>query len=153
MHIEKQGYIVKVNMIKVAGGTLLPADELAEEQMQKIKNCSHYTVDIKLNHNYKLLQKIHVFFKFCAQHYFGDKDVTADQIKLTRDKITMAAGYVKQVFLPDGERFELYPMSISYAKMTPEERVVCYVALTNAAMRHVFHTADENTFNRLISFF
>ena len=140
-------------MVKVAGGAMLPADEEAEAQLQKIKNCSHYTVDIKLNHNYKLLQKIHVFFKFCAQHYYGDLDVTKEQIQLTRDKITMAAGYVNQVFLPDGKRFEVYPMSISYAKMKPEERVVCYVALTNSAMKHVFHAADEYTFNRLISFF
>ena len=140
-------------MVKVAGGTLLPADELAEEQMQKIKNCDHYTVNITLNHNYKLLQKIHVFFKFCAQHYYGDENVTREQIELTREEITISAGYFEQRFYPDGLTFKVVPQSISYAKMTPEERVVCYVALTNAAMQNVFHTTNENTFNRLISFF
>ena len=142
-----------VNMIKVAGGAFLPADEEAESQLQKIKNCSHYSVDIKLNHNYKLLQKIHVFFKFCAQHYYGDTDVAPEQIKLTRDKLTMSAGYVRQVFLPDGIRFELYPMSISYAKMTPEERGDFYNKIVNSALKNVFHTSDENTFNQLMSFF
>lgn len=140
-------------MIKLAGGIIAPADETAEELMQKLKNNEHYTADIKLNHNYKLLQKIHVFFKFCAQHYYGDLIVTAEQIQLTRDKITMSAGYVKQVFLPDGSRFELYPMSISYASMKPEERSVCYGKLVTAALKNVFHTADDETFNKLMSFF
>lgn len=140
-------------MVKVAGGALLPADEEAESKLQSIKNCDHYSVDIKLNHNYKLLQKMHVFFKFCAQHYYGDVDATQEQIDLTRSKITMSAGYVKQVFLPDGKRFELYPMSISYAKMTPDERAACYGKLVTAALKNVFHTADDDTFNQLMSFF
>ena len=140
-------------MIKLAGGAMLPADEEAESKLQKLKNCDHYSVDIKLNHNYKLLQKIHVFFKFCAQHYYGDINVTAAQIKLTRDKITMSAGYVEQVFLPDGKRFTLYPKSISYAKMTPDERGECYGKLVTAALKNVFHSADENTFKQLMSYF
>lgn len=140
-------------MVKVSGGALLPADETAEQAMQKVKSCDHYEVDIKLNHNYKLLQKIHVFFKFCAQHYYGDINVTAAQIKLTRDKVTMSAGYVSQVFLPDGKRFEFYPVSISYAKMSPEDRAECYGKLVTAALKNVFHTADENTFNQLMGFF
>jgi hypothetical protein len=144
---------MKINMIKVAGGALLPADEEAETQMQRVKNCDHYIVDIKLNHNYKLLQKIHVFFKHCAQHYYGDVDVTVEQIELTRGKVTMAAGYVKQIFLPDGKRFELSPMSISYEKMTPDERAVCYDKLVNSALKNVFHSADNNTLTKLMIFF
>lgn len=144
---------MKVNMIKNAGGLFSPADEEAEDQLRKIKNCDHYSVDIKLNHNYKLLQKIHVFFKFCAQNYYGDVDVTKEQIELTRSKITMSAGYVKQVFLPDGIRFELYPMSISYAKMKPDERQACYKKIVTSALKNVFHSADENTFNKLMGFF
>ena len=140
-------------MVKLAGGAMLPADEQAESKLQKLKNCDHYSVDIKLNHNYKLMQKIHVFFKFCAQHYYGDINVTADQILLTREKITMSAGYVKQVFLPDGQRFELKPLSISYAKMTPDERSDCYQRLVTAALKNVFHSADNNAFNQLMSFF
>jgi len=144
---------MKVDMIKLPGGVFTPADETAVEQLTAVKNNEHYTVDIKLNHNYKLLQKIHVFFKFCAQHYYGDKDVTTDQIKLTKDKLTIAAGYVNQVFLPDGKRFELYAKSISYAKMKPEERADFYKKIVSAALRNVFHTADENMLNKLMGFF
>lgn len=145
--------MMKVNMIKQPGGLLVPADEEAEQQLLTIKNHSHYTVDIKLNQSYKLHCKIFAFFKFCAQHYYGDKDVTKDQVELTRSKITMSAGYVKQIFLPDGVRFELKPVSISYGKMKPEEKVIFYKNIVNAAMKNVFHTTDENTFNQLMEYF
>lgn len=144
---------MKVNMIKHAGGTFTPADEGAEEKLKKLKNCDFYEVNVKLNHNYKLLQKIHVFFKFCCQNYYGDENVTEDQIILVKNKLLIFAGYYKQVFLRDGVRFELVPKSISYASMTPEERDKCYNQLVNAALKHVFNTYDENTFNKLMSFF
>jgi hypothetical protein len=144
---------VKVNMVKLAGGIFSPADEEAEAQLQKIKNCDHYTVDIKLNHNYKLLQKVHVFAKYCAQFYYGDIDVDKDQVELVRKKLLIFAGYHKQVFLADGIRFELTALSMSYDKMTPEDRNTCYNKLVDAALIHVFKSADEKIFNQLMSFF
>ena len=45
---------------------------------------------------------------------------------------------------------EIIP-SILVAKQ--EEFEKCYVALTNAAMEHIFKSADERTYNQLISFF
>lgn len=144
---------MKVDMIKFAGGVLAPANEEAVEALTAVKNNEHYTVDIKLNHNYKLLQKIHVFFKFCAQHYYGDKDVTRAQIELTREEITISAGYFEQRFYPDKVSFKVVPKSISYAKMSPDERGECYGRLVTAALKNVFHTADENTFNQLMGFF
>ena len=65
----------------------------------------------------------------------------------------MFAGYVKQEFLPDGKRFELVPVSISYEKMNPEDRGVFYNNLVNAALEKVFHTADESEYNKLMGFF
>tara|TARA_R110000772_G_scaffold149823_1_gene260534 strand:- start:12 stop:446 length:435 start_codon:yes stop_codon:yes gene_type:complete len=144
---------MKVDMIKLPGGVLTPANEAAVESLTAVKNNEYYTVDIKLNHNYKLLQKIHVFFKFCAQHYYGEKYVTAAQIELTREEITISAGYFEQRFYPCGVMFKVVPRSISYAKMSQEERGECYNRLVNAALINVFHTADENTFKQLMSFF
>ncbi len=143
---------MKVNMIKQPGGVLTPADEEAEQQMLKVKNHQLYTVDIKLNQNYMLHKKIFGFFKFCAQNYYGDRDVTQDQVEFTRKKVTMAAGYYKQIFYPDGKRFELIPKSISYEKLSPEERGEFYKKIVNAAMKNVFHKADEETFNRLMNY-
>ena len=144
---------MKVNMIKLAGGAMLPADEVAEEQLRKIKNAECYSVNITPNANYKLLQKIHVFFKYCAQFYYSDSEVTNEQIDLVRRKLTMAAGYYKQIFLADGVRFELIPVSISFAKMSEDEHGVFYNKIVNVALKNVFHTADDETFNQLMSFF
>lgn len=144
---------MKVNMIKNAGGLFSPADEEAEQQLLALKNCDHYSVEIKLNHNYRLHKKIFAFFKFCTQNYYGDIEVTNDQVDFTRKKITISAGYVKQVFYPDGVSFELVPLSISYASMKPEDRQVYYRKIVNSAMKNIFHSADENTFNQLMNYF
>ena len=144
---------MKVTMCKNPGGLFSPSDEFVEEQLRSLKNFEHYEVLIKLDQNYELHKKIFAFFTYCTQFYYGDINVTKDQVELTREKLTMLAGYVVQTFLPDGVRFELKPKSISYAKMPPEERTVFYSNLINAALKNVFHTADEDEYNKLMSFF
>ena len=144
---------MKVNMVKTSGGFLVPADEEAKEFCDKIKNDKVYSCDIKVNQNYKLHKKMFAFFKFCAQHYYGDTEVTADQVEFTRKKLIMSAGYVKQIFYPDGVRFELEPMSLKYEKMTPEERQECYKKIVTSATKRVFHSADDGIYERLMSFF
>lgn len=144
---------MKINVIKTANNKIWPADEEAEEKIKKIKTGEVYEVNITLNQNYRLHKKMFAFFKYCAQFYFGDQDVTTDQVEFTREKLIMSAGYVKQVFYPDGIRFELKPMSLSYEKMSPEERGDCYKKIVNAALKRVFHSADESIYNQLMSFF
>ena len=140
-------------MKKNPGGLLSPADEIAEEQLKALKNNEYYIADIKLYQNYRLHKKVFAFFTYCTQFYYGDENVTKLQVELTRKKLTMSAGYVKQVFFPDGIRFELVPESISYEKMNPEEKGVFYKNLVDAALRNVFHTADESEYNKLMGFF
>ncbi len=111
---------MKVNMIKQPGGLFSPSDEETVDQLKLLENSVHYEVTIKLNQNYELHKKIFAFFKYCTQYYYGQKDVTKEQVELTRGKLTMTAGYVTQVFLPDGKRFELTPKSICYEKMPPD---------------------------------
>ena len=144
---------MKVSIKKNPGGLLSPADEVAEEQLKALKNNEYYIADIKLYQNYRLHKKVWAFFNYCTQFYYGDKNVTRGQVELTRRKLTMFAGYVKQEFLPDGKRFELVPVSISYEKMNPEDRGVFYNNLVNAALEKVFHTADESEYNKLMGFF
>lgn len=144
---------MKINLIRTANDKFWPASEEDLELMKKLKIGDYYKADITLDHNYALLQKIHVFFKHCAKHYYGDENVNKDQVELTKDKLKMSAGYVKQVFLPDGKRFELKPTSISYAKMTEEERRDCYQKLVTAACEKVFHDASEEQWNNLMGFF
>jgi len=145
--------MAEYTLIKMAGGIFAPADDVEAEELKRLKTGKAFRCKITEIQNYELLQKIWVFFKFCAQYYYGDENVTKHQIQLTKDKLTMSAGYVRQEFLPDGLRFELYPKSISYGKMKPEEREIFYTAVTNAAMRNIFTGCDEATINRLHSFF
>jgi len=145
---------MKVNVVKTANGKLWPAEQEDEEKLRNMKVAEVYEVDIKVNQNYQLHKKIFAFFKFCTQHYYGDMDVTTEQVEFTREKLLMSAGYVKQVFYPDGQRFELKPMSMSYAKMSPEERSECYKRLINTALKRVFNNnIDKVTENQLMSFF
>lgn len=144
---------MKINLIKTANGKFWPSDEEAQEKMSKFKDGEVYEANIVINQNYKLHKKMFAFFKYCAQHYYGDMEVNNDQVEFTRSKLLMSSGYVKQIFYPDGIRFELIPMSMSYEKMQPEERSECYKKIVNAALKRVFHNADDNTYNQLMEFF
>ncbi len=144
---------MKINLVITANGKFWPADAEAEEKITKLKKGDVYVCDVKVNQNYNLHKKMFAFMKYCTQHYYGDINVTNDQVELTRGKLLMSAGYVKQIFYPDGVRFELKPTSMSYEKMAPEERGDCYKKLVDAALKRVFHSADESTYNKLMSFF
>jgi len=144
---------VKINVVKTATGAFWAADEEAIELIKNLKIGDIYSADFKLNQNYKLLQKVWVFFKYCAQHYYGDKDVTTEQIELTKSELLKSSGYVKQVFYPDGKGFELIPTSISYGKMSEEERRECYGKLVTSACKNIFNNADVNVWNDLMSRF
>lgn len=144
---------MKVNMKKNAGGVMLPADEEAEQLMLKVKNDSVYSVDIKLNQNYKLHKKMFAFFKYCSQHYYGDTEVDKDQIDYTRRQLLIAAGYTKTMADPVSGFIEVTAKSLKYASMTPEDRISCYKKIVNSALKNVFHSADESIYNQLMSFF
>ena len=144
---------MKINLIKTSKGYFIPADEEAINDSKDLAIGDVHSHDVKLNHNYKLLQKIHVFYKYCAQHYFGDQDTGKDEIAYTKKQLLIAAGYYKTIVDPRTGHIEVTAKSISYAKMKEEERRECYQKLVTAACKNVFHTADERTWNKLINFF
>jgi len=150
------GYSVKINVIKTANGKLWAADELAQEQISKLENGGEYECDIKLNQNAKLHRKIFGFFKFCTIHYYGDEEAAKDQYQLdyVRKKLTVIAGYCKQMWTRDGSAFELVPLSLKYESMTPEDRVEFYKKIVDAALKRVFdRTTDEEILNELVTWF
>ena len=144
---------MKINLVKTAVGSFVCADDGAYEKASNMKAGDVYEATIKLNQNYRLLQKVWVFFKYCAQHYFGDKEVTTDQIEYVRKNLLIAAGYVRTLVDPRTGHIEIIAESISYAKMPEEVRRECYKKLVTAACKDVFHSADERTWNKLIEFF
>ena len=147
---------MKINLLKTANGKLWPVDEEAELKLSKLKKGDVYIADIKVNHNYELHKKIFGFFGFCTNYYYGDKDAgkCSYQLDFVRRKLTVVAGYHKQVFSRDGVSFVLVPMSLKYESMPDDDRQVFYKKITQAALDNVFNNGpDENTLNQLLSWF
>ena len=146
---------MKVQMTKSRGGVLFPANDEAVDQMSRVENGDH-EISITLKQNGRLHRKIWGFFAFCTRHYYGDDDAARDEYQLdyVRRKLTVIAGYYRQVWSRDGVTFELIPLSLKYEKMAPEDRGLFYKKITDAALKRVFDkTTDQNVINQLMSWF
>lgn len=147
---------MKINLIKTANGKFWPVDEEAEAKIAKLKKGDCYVADIKVNHNYELHKKIFGFFGFCCNYYYGDIEASKCEYQMDRlrKKLTVAAGYFKQVFYRDGIHFEIVALSLKYESMPDDERQIFYKKITQAALDNVFNNgADENTINQLLNWF
>ena len=147
---------MKINLIKTANGKFWPSDEEAEGKIAKLKKGDVYVADIKVNHNYELHKKIMGFFAFCTNYYYGDTDASKCEYQFDRlrKKLTVSAGYHKQVFTRDGIHFEIVALSLKYESMPDDERQKFYTRITQAALDNVFNNgADDNVINQLLSWF
>ena len=147
---------MKINLIKTANGKFWPVDEEAELQIAKLKKGDVYSADIKTNNNYELHKKIFGFFAFCVNYYYGDMDASKCpyQLDRLRKKLTVEAGYFRQVFLKGGLHFEIVALSLKYEKMTDEDKQVFYKRVTQAALDNVFDECDDdNVINQLLTWF
>lgn len=147
---------MKIQVLKAANNRLWAADEISEEHIKSLKNGEEYEVEIKLKQNAKLHRKIFGFFAFCTRHYYGCDEAHKDeyQREYVRKQLTILAGYKKAIYNRDGTSFEVVPLSLSYNKMSPEDRAIFYKRLVDAALKRVFdRTTDERILNQLITWF
>jgi hypothetical protein len=147
---------MKINLVKTANGKFWPADEEAELQSKKLKVGDVYKANITVDQNYELHKKIFGFFAFCTNYYYGDPEAKKCEYQLgrTRRKLTIAAGYYKQVFDRTGANFEIVPLSLKYESMPDDERQVFYKRMTQAALDNIFNDgADDNVINQLLNWF
>jgi len=147
---------MKVNLILTSDRGFVACDEESQAKMSKFKVGAVHSHDVKLNQNYKLHAKIFAFFSFCTNYYYGDMEASKDahSVEFVRRKLTVIAGYYKQVFARDGVTFELMPLSLKYESMEPEVRQEFYKKITDAALKRVFDkTTDQNVINQLLSWF
>ena len=147
---------MKINLIKTADGSFIACDEESQAKMAKFKVGVIHSHDVKVNQNYRLHQKIFGFFGFCTNYDYRDSEASKCEYKLnrTRGKLTVAAGYYKQVFEPDGLGFTLVPVSLKYGSMPDDVRQKFYTRITQAAIDNIFHRCDdENILNQLNSWF
>ena len=141
-------------MIKTAGGNLQPFQDMDADKLTKFKTGECYEIEIKKSRNPAFHRKVFSFFNFCFEHWKGDNEFQCEQkqFDVFRNHLTVLAGYYDAFHSIKGDT-RVEAKSLSYASMKQDEFEKCYVALTNAAMKHVFKSADELTYNKLIGFF
>lgn len=147
---------MKINLMLTSDMQFIACDEESQSKLSKFKVGGIHSCDVKLDQNYRLHKKIFGFFAFCTKYYYGDMDAHKDeyQFEYVRKKLTIIAGYHRQVWSRDSVNFELLPLSLSYEKMPPEERGVFYKRITDAALARVFDkTTDERVLNQLMNWF
>ena len=145
---------MKISMIKNAGGNFTPGSDLEYEKTTKFKTGELYDIEIKLTRNPGFHRKVFTFFNFCFHHWAGGgefKDESA-QFDTFRKHLTCLAGYYVETFNINGS-VRIEAKSLAFSNMEQEEFEQCYSALINAALKHVFKSTDENTYNQLLSFF
>ena len=145
---------MKIEMIKQAGGVLTPATDLEAEKLVKFKTGELYTVEIKNSRNIQFHRKAFAFFNYCFEHWAcGDEHLTTQaQFNVFRANLAVLAGYYDTFHSISGS-VRVEAKSISFSAMSQEEFEHFYIALTNAAMKHIFKGCDEDTYKKLISFF
>ncbi|KKB01444.1 DUF1367 family protein [Avibacterium paragallinarum] len=147
-----------IEMVKGAGGTFVPADEMFLPALQGFKNGEMYSVEIKRTRNPQFHRKVFAFFKFCFEYWAAENtelqfQSEAKQFDTFRKNLTVLAGFREVTYTIDG-RMRVEPQSLSYGNMEQDEFEQCYSALINAAIKHIFNdTTDPNVINQLHSFF
>ena len=147
---------MKISFIKEPSGVFRAATDHDFEKTTKFRTGELYEADIKLTRNPKFLRKVMVFFRFCYSHWDGNKVhehcSETEQLERFRKDLTILAGFYVQTVRIDGS-IRTEAESLAFSSMSEERFQECYSALINAAMKHIFKTYDENTFNQLRSFF
>ena len=145
---------MKINVKKLPGGVLSPMSDIDAEALNGFKTGETYEIDIKRSRNPAFHGKTFAFLHFCFQHWQSDREFMDEsaQFELFRKQLTVLAGYYNQLHHIDGS-FRLEAKSLSYGSMEPEDFEKFYNAAIQAAMKHIFLTTDEQTFNKLMSFF
>ena len=145
---------MKFDMIKQAGGVLVPASDMESDALRRFKTGEQYQIEIKFSRNLAFHRKTFAFFNFCFDHWRSDKEFIDErgQFEVFRKNLTVMAGFYKEYYnLKDEVRIEAD--SISYAGMLPEVFEKHYKALINAAMKHIFVGCDREVENKLYEFF
>ncbi len=149
---------MKIQVIKVPGGGLLPYNERELDRMKRFKDEELYEAEIKTTRNPAFHRKMFAFFNFCFEHWAADKTdyqhmFEHGQFEVFRKNLTVNAGFYEQYWNLKCE-VRVEAKSLSYGNMEPDEFEQCYNAMINAAIKHVFAgTQDENIINQLRSFF
>jgi len=141
-------------MIKEPGGIFRPASDYELEKVNRFKNGEQYQAEIKLTRNPKYHRLVFAFFQYCFEYWKSDRVFLSEskQFDVFRKHLICMAGYYDELVNIHGE-IRIEAKSISYSSMSQLEYEELYNSLILAVMRNIFQTSDEETYNKLISFF
>lgn len=145
-------------MMKMPGGTLVPAFDTEAERLQRFRNNLIYPVQIVQSRNPDFHGKVFAFLQFCFNYWSGEQTdmrfkANAAQFDTFRRNLMVLAGYKDITFTMDG-RLRVEAKSLAYSAMEQAEFEECYSALINAALVHVFgNTQDPQVLKQLEGFF
>jgi hypothetical protein len=147
---------MKINFIKLEGGTLIPFSQIESDRMIRFKNREVYQVEIKTTRNPAFHRKVFSFLNYCFENWSASNCLEfvdeSKQFDYFRKMMIIKAGYYDQFFDIDGN-LRLEAKSISYANMNQEEFENLYNALIQVAMSNIFKTNDKDKLNKLYNFF
>ncbi|WP_142417457.1 DUF1367 family protein [Citrobacter braakii] len=147
---------MQIDLVKHPGGVFSPANETDLERLQRFKNGETYVAEIKLTRNPAFHRKVMAFFGFCFAHWCANRaglehmDEHSQFDRFRKDLTILAGFYVQTVRLNGEVRTEA--QSLAYASMDDEEFGRCFSAIFNAALKHVFKNADQETIDRVMLF-
>lgn len=148
--------IMKITMIKQAGGVLVPSSDMDAEKLTSFKTNEHYEIEIKRSRNPAFLRKVMAFFNFCFDHWDGERShlhcSEIEQFDRFRKDLTILSGFYVQTIRLDGT-IRTEAESLAFASMSEERFQECYKALISAAMKHIFKGSDDEIYNQLVRFF
>ena len=132
---------MKLDFIKLPGGSLAPANDETSESMKRFKNNEHMQVDVTMPRNIGFHRKAFALANKAFSHWSADS--TKDRYKTNkaqfesfREQLTILAGYFDEVYAIDGS-VRLIAKSWSFGNMTQEQFEHFYSALWQAIANNV----------------
>ena len=132
---------MKLDFIKLPGGSLAPANDETSESMKRFKNNEQMQVDVTMPRNIGFHRKAFALANKAFAHWSADS--TKDRYKTNkaqfesfREQLTILAGYFDEVYAIDGS-VRLIAKSWSFGNMTQEQFEYFYSALWQAIANNV----------------
>lgn len=134
---------MEATLIKLANGALVPADDESKEVVSKLPVMRRVRADIKVQRNYRFLQKFHCLVNLAydlASERMTPREYKGHTVMLDKERfrkdLTVMAGFYTPVFRYDGTLI-LQPKSIAFGNMAEDEFERVYSAFIQVILDKV----------------
>lgn len=145
---------------KMAGGSLVPADDESAEYLAKLKIGTVLRGEFKQPRNYKFLQKTMVLFKMCFDYFAETMEDSHPEYRgikaepsfdYFRKNLIILAGHYDATFDIFG-KVHLQAKSLSFGSCSEEEASRIYSDVINAALKHLYRgSMSEEDLNKAVN--